>query len=216
MSKGALKVVCTGGVVVLLLMATNNVVNATPRTSAGNDAVRQSAVRSLITGEIDETRLVMLTGNTRPEANSRNDRGALPEGYRMEGMILLLQRAPEREQAFVELINQLHDKSSPNFHKWLNAAEIGERFGLSNQDIATVSRWLKSHGFTVNGVYANRMMIAFSGNAGQIRQAFHAEMHNLSVDGVAHIANMNDPQIPDALAAAVKGVFRLTISGRVR
>ena len=121
MSKGALKVVCTGGVVVLLLMATNNVVNATPRTSAGNDAVRQSAVRSLITGEIDETRLVMLTGNTRPEANSRNDRGALPEGYRMEGMILLLQRAPEREQAFVELINQLHDKSSPNFHKWLNA-----------------------------------------------------------------------------------------------
>lgn len=207
MSKHACLTVLAG-LVVLMMLATNDI-NASPRPSAGTDVSQQTPARSLITGEIDESRLVKLVGNTRSEANARNDRGALPEGYRLEGMMLLLQRAPEREHAFAELINQLNDKSSPNFHKWLNAAEIGERFGLSNQDIATVSGWLKSHGFTVNGVYANRMMIAFSGNVGQIRRAFHAEMHSLSVNGVAHIANMSDPQIPEALAVAVKGVVSL-------
>ncbi len=209
MSKGALKVGCMAGLVVLLVMAANNVVNASPRMSAGNDAVQQSPVRSLITGEIDETRLVTLGGNTRPEANAKNDRGALPEGYRLDDMMLLLQRAPEQEQALDEFIDQLHDKSSPNFHKWLNATEFGERFGVGQQDIAAISGWLKSHGFAVHGVYANRMVIDFSGTAGQIRQAFHTEMHNLSVKGVAHISNMSDPQIPEALAAAVKGVVSL-------
>ena len=209
MSKGAFKVVCMAGLVVLLAMAPNNVVNASPRTSAGNDAVQQSPVRSLITGEIDETRLATLAGNTRPEATARNDRGALPDGYPLDHMMLLLQRAPEREQAFSEFIDQLHDKFSPNFHKWLNATEIGERYGLGEQDIATVSGWLKSHGFTVNAVYANRMMIDFSGNAGQVRNAFHTEMHSLSVNGESHLANMSDPKIPQALTAAVKGVVAL-------
>jgi subtilase family serine protease len=53
------------------------------------------------------------------------------------------------------------------------------------------------------------MYIDFSGNAGQLRQAFHTDMHQLSVAGVSHIANANDPQIPAALASAVAGIASL-------
>ena len=52
-------------------------------------------------------------------------------------------------------------------------------------------------------------MIEFSGTAGQVREAFHTEIHNLEVKGVAHIANMSDPRIPAALAPAVIGVVSL-------
>ena len=49
----------------------------------------------------------------------------------------------------------------------------------------------------------------FSGTAGQIRETFHTEIHNLMVDGTPHIANMSDPQIPAALAPAIAGIVSL-------
>jgi subtilase family serine protease len=53
------------------------------------------------------------------------------------------------------------------------------------------------------------MAIEFSGTAGQIRSAFHTEIHNLSVNGTAHFANVTDPQIPVALAPLVAGIVSL-------
>ena len=133
--------------------------------------------RALITQEVDETRLVTLKGNTRPEANAMNDRGAVADDFQMEHMLLQLQRPPEQEQALEEFIEQLHDPASPNFHQWLTAQEFGERFGLAQEDINTVTRWLQSHGLQVNVVYPSGMVIDFSGPAGQVREAFRTEIH---------------------------------------
>jgi subtilase family serine protease len=165
--------------------------------------------RALITKEVDETRLVTLKGNTRPEANAMNDRGAVADDFRMEHMLLQLQRSPEQEQALVQFIEQLHDPASPNFHLWLSAQEFGERFGLATENLNTVTTWLQSHGFQVNVAYRNGMVIDFSGSAGQVREAFRTEIHSLEVNGIKHIANMSDPQIPAALTPAVAGVVSL-------
>ena len=115
-------------------------------------------------------------------------------------MILLLRRSRVQEQALTGLIDRLHDPTSPYFHQWLTAQELGERYGLAKADIHTVTRWLKSHGFSVNTVYPNQFVIDFSGTAGQVHQAFHTEIHRLKVGDTEHIANMTDPQIPTALA----------------
>jgi subtilase family serine protease len=163
----------------------------------------------LVTGTINEAELVTLPGNTRPEANAKNDRGALSDSFPLEHMMLLLRRSPVQERALAGLIDRLHDPQSPHFHHWLTAQELGERYGLAGQDINTITRWLKSHGFSVNTVYPNRFVIDFSGTAGQARQAFHTELHRLNVGGKEHIANMTDPQIPAALAPAVVGVVSL-------
>ena len=53
------------------------------------------------------------------------------------------------------------------------------------------------------------MVIDFSGNAGEIREAFHTEIHELDVDGERHFANMSDPKIPAALAPAIVGVVSM-------
>jgi subtilase family serine protease len=42
-----------------------------------------------------------------------------------------------------------------------------------------------------------------------VREAFHAEVHNLEVDGTLHIGNMSDPRIPAALTPVVKGIVSL-------
>jgi hypothetical protein len=171
--------------------------------------------RVRITQPIDESVLVTLPGNTRPEADRRNrhfkgnDRGAVYDALSLDHMLLQLQRSPEKEQEFQRVIDDLNDKTSANFHHWLTADEIGQRFGVADEDVKTVTGWLESHGFRVNQVYPATMMIDFSGTAGQVKQAFHTEIHNLNVHGEPHIANTSDPQIPAALAPVVAGPVSL-------
>ncbi len=170
-------------------------------------AYAQAPVR--IIHPVDESRLVTLEGNTRAESIPANDRGRVADNMPMEHMLLQLQHSAEQEESVNALIDQLHDPNSPNYHQWLTAAQFGERFGVAAQDLSAVTNWLQSHGFTVNSVYPTGMLLDFSGTAGQIREAFHTEIHNLMVDGTPHIANMRDPQIPEALAPAVAGVVSM-------
>ncbi len=58
----------------------------------------------------------------------------------------------------------------------------------------------QSHGLSVNVIYPSGMLIDFSGTAGLVDQAFHTPIHHLDVNGVPHIANMSEPQLPAALA----------------
>jgi hypothetical protein len=164
---------------------------------------------SQITGSVNDKERVRLAGNTRPEAIKDNDRGAVPDDFPMGHMLLQLKRSPEQEQAFEIYIEQEHNKHSHYFHQWLTAQEIGERYGMSEGDLGTITSWLQSHGLTVNVVYPSRMVIDFSGTAGQVREAFQTEIHKLRVKGQEHYANMSDPRIPAALTPAVVGVVSL-------
>src|SRR5580700_23898 len=164
----------------------------------------------LITQSVNDGSLSRLTGNTRPEAqNAANDRGRVDDAMPLPHLMLQLRRPAAQEQALATLLDQMHDPKSPNYHHWLTANDIGAQFGPAASDISTVTNWLTQHGFTVNTVYPNGMAIDFSGTAGQVRSAFHTEIHNLSVNGVAHFTNVADPQIPAALAPLVAGVVSL-------
>src|ERR1035441_4395872 len=175
---------------------------------AAGQGISQARVNSrnkpiLITQPIDESKRIRLRGNTRPEARTEYDRGRVDDSLPLDHMLLQLKRAPELEQELDQYIDGLTDKSSPNFRQWLMAAEQGEKYGLAQQDLDMITSWLQSYGFTVGSIYPNQMVIDFSGTAGDIRMAFHTEIHHLDVRGEQHIANMSDPEIPAALAGAV-------------
>jgi subtilase family serine protease len=163
----------------------------------------------LITQRWDERSLVPMAGTVRSEANPRNDRGRVSDSLVLESMQLVLRRSYQREQSLEALIEQLHRPGSPQFHHWLKPQQFGEQFGVAKADTDAITRWLTQHGFTVNVVYPNRMLIDFSGTARQVREAFHTEIHHLMVNGRQHFANMSQPQIPAALAPAVLGVVSL-------
>ncbi len=158
---------------------------------------------------IDENQLVTLHGNVIPAANAHNDRGPVSSSLPMQDLVLVLSRSPEQQAAFDAYVQGEYDSGSPYFHQWLTADQIGERFGPSLADIATITNWLASQGFTVSHTAKDRMSITFSGTAGLVQSAFHTSIHHLSVNGVAHIANMINPQIPAALAPVVVGIKQL-------
>jgi subtilase family serine protease len=162
-----------------------------------------------IVSRIDEAQLVTLTGNTNPRANAKNDRGAVSANFALPDLTLVLSRSAEQQAAFDAYVASEYDQNSPNYHQWLTPQQIGAQFGPAQADIATITGWLASHGFAVKLVTPDRMTIRFSGTAGQVQNAFHTQIHNLSVNGVGHYANMSDPQIPAALSPVVIGVKAL-------
>ncbi|MGH7046466.1 MAG: S53 family peptidase [Stellaceae bacterium] len=165
--------------------------------------------QGLITQPIDATRLVALAGNTRPEANAANNRGAVAANLQMAHMLLLLHRSAAREAALDQALDDLQNPHSPGYHRWLSAAEFGAHYGAAASDLAAITGWLTKEGFRINSVYPNRLTIDFSGTARGVSAAFHTSIHHLDVAGVIHIANMSDPRIPAALAPAVAGVVSL-------
>jgi hypothetical protein len=169
----------------------------------------QTASRALIHDQVDEGKLVTLGGNTRPEVATGTDLGAVADDFMLDHMMLQLKRSPEQEREVAHFVESLQDPRSPNYHKWLTAAEFGQRFGAAESDIRTITLWLQSHGFKVNSVTEGRMVIDFSGTAGEVLVAFHTSIHKLDVAGVHHIANFTDPRIPEALAPAIAGIVSL-------
>jgi hypothetical protein len=162
-----------------------------------------------ITQPVDEKNLVTLSGHVNPKAQSKYDQGMAPDALPMERIKLLLKRSPEQEQALQQVIAAQTTKGSPTFHQWLTPAQIGAQYGVSDDDVKTVSAWLESHGFQVSGVSPSKMTIEFSGTAGAVRGAFHTEIHQYAINGEQHVANATNPQIPAALADVVAGPMSL-------
>jgi len=80
---------------------------------------QNSGTSRRITQKVDEARTVVLTGNKRSEANSKNDRGPVTDSLVMDHMLLQLQRSPQQEQDLQTLITNLQSSNSPKLHQWL-------------------------------------------------------------------------------------------------
>ncbi len=177
--------------------------------NSGRAQTSARLARPMITKPVVEANPVPLFGNIRPEVKVATDHGRVVDNFAMQHMLLQLRRPPAQEQALTQLIDQLHDPASGKFHQWLTPSQFGATFGPAASDIAQITAWLQGHGFQVNTIYPSGMTIDFSGSAGQVRTAFHSEIHHLQVNGVSHIANITDPQIPAALAPAIVGIVSL-------
>jgi hypothetical protein len=158
-----------------------------------------------ITSEPVGEALATLPGNVHPLARAEFDRGPVADFLPMEHIIMLLKRTPEQEIALQARIDQMHNRHSPLFHLWLSPERVGACYGAADADIARISKWLQGKGFKVDSVPAGKTLLMFSGTAGQVREAFHTEIHNLDVNGRRHIANMSDPRVPATLAPVIAG-----------
>ena len=121
-------------------------------------------------------------------------------------MILILRRSSDQDRALKQYLDDLQNPASPSFHKWLTPGQFGASFGISDNDLASVTSWIQTKGFKVEKVSLARNRVEFSGTFGQVQDAFHTSIHTFSIDGVRHFANATDPQIPSALAAVIAGV----------
>lgn len=200
--------VCRGVLLAVLPLAFGG--HAEAQTAAvQSGGAQESKVPARITQAIDETNRVALRGNVHPLARAEFDQGVVANSRPVNRMLLLLHRSAEQEKALQQLMEEQQSKSSPNYHAWLTPQQFGKQFGPADEDIQAVTDWLTQQGFQVSKISKGRTVIEFSGNVGQVRSAFHTEIHHFQARGEEHIANVSDPEIPAALTPVVRGVVGL-------
>ena len=72
-----------------------------------------------------------------------------------------------------ELIRQLYDPASTNYHRYLSPAEFAARFSPTEQDYEAVRQFTESNGLAVVGTHPNRLVLDVTGSVSDIERAFH-------------------------------------------
>ena len=174
--------------------------------AANAQATGQQAQARVVTQSVSNSALTTLRGATPPLIALSQDEGALPDSTRADRMLLVLKRSDAQETQLQQTLADLHNPTSTLYHQWLTPESFGSRFGPADADIQAVTTWLASQGFSVGKIARGKTMIEFSGTAGQVRHAFHTELHTFTHEGVVFHSNNADPRIPAALAPVVAGL----------
>ncbi|HZU22584.1 MAG TPA: S53 family peptidase, partial [Terriglobales bacterium] len=159
-----------------------------------------AAVQDRIPDGIDNTHRVALHGQVHRLARPEFDQGSLPGSTLLEHMTLVFARSAAQQQALDALLQAQQDRTSPQYHQWLSPEQFGERFGMSDSDLAKVKTWLQQQGFTVTEVARSRDSVTFRGTVAQVNAAFATSIDRYKVNGETHFANASEPLLPSALA----------------
>jgi len=165
-----------------------------------------AATADRIAGALNSGQSVTLRGNVHHKALPQYDRGPVDPALKFGSITLLTSPTPAQTKALQLLVTQQQDPKSSHYHKWITPEQWADRFGLSTADMAKITSWLKSQGFSIGNVARGRNWITFSGTASQVQSAFGTEIHHYNVNGEMHVANASAPQIPFALSGIVSGI----------
>jgi subtilase family serine protease len=168
-----------------------------------------SEIPPRIVGPVDELTLTTLQGNVSAAAQPQYDRGEAPGATQLTQIRIVLARSANQQQALNQFEQELQEKTSPNYHRWLTPDQFGKRYGPSDSDIAAIVAWLQSHGLMLESVSPGRTDIAFSGTVSQVEEALHTSIHSYERNGEQFYSNTTNPRIPSALAPVIRGIAHL-------
>jgi len=172
-----------------------------------------------VTARIDSSQSVVLPVRIPHFATAANDKGPLDSGTPLTGITLVLKPSTAQRTDLAQLLHAQQDSKSPNYHQWLTPDQFASRFGASSGDLAKITAWLQSQGFSLDYTARARNYITFSGTAQQIANTFHTQIHSYTVNGVTHYSNATAPSIPTSLSglvSSVRGLNNFRLKPRVR
>jgi len=174
---------------------------------AGTNAL--CAQTSPVAGAVDATKMVALAGGVSPRMQVAKDLGETAGDKRLESMSLRFAMSAAQQAELTQLLADQQNPASGRYHQWLTPEQFGAEFGLPAADISEISVWLAGQGFAVTQVARGGLFVRFSGTVAQAEKAFHAQIHDVSVNGERHFANVTAPMLPEAIAAVTQGVTGL-------
>jgi uncharacterized repeat protein (TIGR01451 family) len=76
------------------------------------------------------------------------------------------------------LLQQIYDPASPNFHRYLTPEEFTARFGPTEADYQAVIRYANQNGLIVTATHPNRVVVDVEAPVANIEKSFHVTMRN--------------------------------------
>jgi len=115
-------------------------------------------------------------------------------------------RPPQLEEE-EELLRELQDKNSPQFHQYLSHEEWNARFAPSAEDEQAVVDWANSQSLTVTQRYPNRLLVDVEAPVATIEKALNITINHYQLGDKLFYSNDRDPSIPAHLANVVEAVL---------
>jgi subtilase family serine protease len=122
-----------------------------------------AAVGQVLHGHVPK---VVTTSNLQPV-------GRLSATNRLHLAIGLPLRNP---QVLRNLLQQIYDPGSPQYHQYLTPEQFTEMFGPMEKDYQSLIDFARTNGFTITGLHPNRMLLDVDGAVGDIEEALHVTM----------------------------------------
>jgi subtilase family serine protease len=114
---------------------------------------------------------------------------------------------------FDELVRQMYDRNSPNYHHWLTLNEYKARFAPTAADMAVVREHLAAHHLRVVASDKLNHYITARGSVADVQRATGVQLNRVSMNGQTHRLPNSEPVISGAtgkLVYAVQGLADLS------
>jgi uncharacterized repeat protein (TIGR01451 family) len=154
--------------------------------------------------------LVRAAGQVLPHHVPAAAQGVAPLG-RLDGAtrLQLAISLPLRNQPdLTNLLHDLYDPASTNYHHYLTSAEFADRFGPTESDYRAVKDFATARGLTITREHSNRTLLDLAGPASNVETAFHLKLHSFK-----HPREARTFFAPDADPTLDLAVPVLTVSG---
>jgi len=122
---------------------------------------------------------------------------------------LVIGLQPPHQEAEKKFLQELQDKSSPNFQHFLKPEEWNARFAPSKKAEQSVADWAKSQGLTVTHRYPNRLLVDVEAPVATIEKAFNVTINSYKLGTKSFFSNDRDPVLPASLSSTVRAVIGL-------
>ena len=133
--------------------------------------------------------------------------GPLSPTETVEGDVVL---APRDNSALVAFINEVTDKSSSSFGRYLARGSFADRFGPLPSTIRKVRTVLRADGLDVTGISSDGLFVGFKGSAQLVERAFHTGLESYTLpDGSRGSAATSAVRLPSSIARHVTAVVGL-------
>ena len=87
---------------------------------------------------------------------------------------------------FDELVRQMYDRNSPNYHKWLTAKEYAARFAPTAAEMAIVKQHLAANNLKVVSTDKLNLVVTARGAVADVQRATGVQLNRVLINGQAH------------------------------
>ena len=84
--------------------------------------------------------------------------------------------SPRDEKGLDDLLAELYDPASTNYHRYLSPDEFTARFGPTPAEYQKVIEFARTNGLTITATQATRLVLDVQGSAADVQRAFHVTL----------------------------------------
>jgi subtilase family serine protease len=165
-----------------------------------------AASLALVSSAAAATPSTTLSNTAATTAAAAPTAGAVPGGSKVSFQLNLALTDPAGAAALAKAVS---DPSSASYRQYLTPAEWEARFSPSAASVSLVERYLRSEGFHVDGVSADRMTVNASGSASGVAAAFSTTLTYHRLQGKKLIVNNTALTVPTSVANVITGISGL-------